>query len=167
MKIFEMCFEAVVKLSRDYQKSHVEKSMKGKDEKMTRDSDDAFCFQDTYQSTVLLSSLPQREGKFSQKIFIKFALMVLTKSIFHENKQFFPCIISPLPLTLMTISAAVKEHSTCISYVLHGPYFFLAQHQMPASSVIIHGQCKELRAYKRGDGDPGASESWGHLDLLK
>lgn len=34
--------------------------------------------------------------------------------------------------------------------VPHGPYLFLAQDQILASSVMIHGQCKELRAYKRG-----------------
>lgn len=134
----------------------MEKSAKEKDEKMSRDTDYAFCFQDTVQSTVLLSSLHQREGKFSQKILIKFTLMVLTRSIFHETKQSFPCIIPLLPLTTMTTSEAVKEWFTRIPCVPHGPYLFRAQDQIPASSVIIHGQCKELRAYKRGDGDPGA-----------
>lgn len=76
--------------------------MKEKDEKTSRDTDYAFCFQDTVQSTVLLSSPHRREGKFSQKIFIKFTLMVLTKNIFYESKQFFPCTILPLPLTTMT-----------------------------------------------------------------
>lgn len=42
-----MCFEAVVKQSKDYQKIRVEKSTKDKDEKMSRDTDYAFCFQDT------------------------------------------------------------------------------------------------------------------------
>lgn len=80
-----MCFEAVVKQSKDYQKIRVEKSTKDKDEKMSRDTDYAFCFQDTVQSTVLLSSLHQREGKFSQKILHQIYTSGLDKEYFPRN----------------------------------------------------------------------------------
>lgn len=83
-----------------------------KDERMSRGTDDAFCFQDTIQFAVSLSSLHQKFPldlrMFSQQSFSKFTLVVLTKSIFHESKQSFPFITSPLPAT-MTVSEALKE----------------------------------------------------------
>lgn len=92
--------------------------------------------------------------KFSQQSFITFTLVVLTKSIFLESKQSFPFIISPLPPT-MTIPEALKELIHMHPHMPHGTYLFPAQDQIPASSVIIHGQCKEL--IREGTETPVAS----------